>query len=132
MFKMLLFNKKIIFTALLIFLLSMSVFARSYHSDDFNFSRKDGVYGRKLPDIQLTSDQILQIQSIENKYYSQIESLRKDIYNQIQTIKFEMSKETPDINIIDKAIDDKTKSASELQKIRIQCFLEIDRIYKSN
>ena len=130
MFKIVLFNKKFIFTVLAMILLSMSVFARGYESDNFN--RRNGVYGRKLPDIQLTSEQMSQIQSIENKYYTQIENLRKDIYNQIQIIRLEMSKETPDISIIDRAIDNKTKSASELQKIRIQCFLEIDKVYKTN
>ena len=132
MFKILLFNKKFIFTVLAMILLSMSVFARGYDSDDFNFNRKNGFYGRKLPNIQLTSEQMSQIQSIENKYYTQIENLRKDIYNQIQIIRLEMSKEIPDISIIDRAIDNKTKSASELQKIRIQCFLEIDKVYKTN
>ena len=132
MFKTLLFKKKFIFTAAAIFLLSMSVFARTYEVDDFNFSRRNGVYGRKLPDIQLTSEQMSQIQSIENKYYTQIENLRKDIYNQIQIIRLEMSKETPNMSIIEKAIDDKTKSASQLQKVRIECFLEIDKVYKLN
>lgn len=132
MFKTLLFKKKFIFKAVAIFLLSMSVFARTYEVDDFNFSRRNGVYGRKLPDIQLTSEQMSQIQSIENKYYTQIENLRKDIYNQIQIIRLEMSKETPNMSIIEKAIDDKTKSASQLQKVRIECFLEIDKVYKLN
>lgn len=132
MFKILLFNKKFIFTVSAMILLSMSVFARGYESDDFNFNRMNGFYGRKLPNIQLTSEQMSQIQSIENKYYTQIENLRKDIYNQIQIIRLEMSKKPPDISIIDKAIDNKTKSASELQKIRIQCFLEMDKVYKTN
>ena len=132
MFKILLFNKKFIFTVLAMILLSMSVFARGYDSDYFNFNRKNGFYGRKLPNIQLTSEQMSQIQSIENKYYTQIENLRKDIYNQIQIIRLEMSKETPNMSIIEKAIDDKTKSASQLQKVRIESFLEIDKVYKLN
>ena len=37
MFKILLFNKKFIFTVSAMILLSMSVFARGYDSDDFNF-----------------------------------------------------------------------------------------------
>ncbi|MEI0567582.1 hypothetical protein [Brachyspira pulli] len=131
MFKTNLFNKKIILIISIMVLSSLSVFARS-NEIELNFRGKRNVYGRSLPNIQLTTEQVSKIQAIENKYYTQIETLRKNIYDQIQIIKLEMSKENPDKNLINKAIDNKSAAAAELQKIRVQCFLEIDEVYKNN
>ena len=131
MFKTNLFNKKIIVIISIMVLSSLSVFARS-NEIELNFRGKRNVYGRSLPNIQLTTEQVSKIQAIENKYYTQIETLRKNIYDQIQIIKLEMSKENPDKNLINKAIDNKSAAAAELQKIRVQCFLEIDEVYKNN
>lgn len=131
MFKTNLFNKKIILIISIMVLSYLSVFARS-NEIELNFRGKRNVYGRSLPNIQLTTEQVSKIQAIENKYYTQIETLRKNIYDQIQIIKLEMSKENPDKNLINKAIDNKSAAAAELQKIRVQCFLEIDEVYKNN
>lgn len=91
MFKKNLFNKKIILIISIMVLSSLSVFARS-NEIELNFRGKRNVYGRSLPNIQLTTEQVSKIQAIENKYYTQIETLRKNIYDQIQIIKLEMSK----------------------------------------
>lgn len=123
------FNKKIILIAAVMVLSSISLFAKGYERE-FDHSRK-GFYGKRFPNVQLTAEQISQIQAIKNKYYSQIENLRLDIHNQVQTIKLEMAKETPNQNIINEAIDSKSKSSAELQKIRLQRFLEIDKVYKT-
>ncbi|WP_245580710.1 Spy/CpxP family protein refolding chaperone [Brachyspira alvinipulli] len=123
------FNKKIILIAAIMVLSSISLFARGYEKK-FDYCER-GFYGKRFPNVQLTVEQISQIQDIENKYYSKIQDLRLDIHNQIQTIRLEMAKETPDQNIINKAIDSKTQSSAELQKIRIQRFLEIDKVYKT-
>ena len=123
------FIKKIILIAAVMVLSSISLFARGYEKK-FDYCRR-GVYGKRLPDVQLTVEQISQIKDIKNKYYTQIQDLKLDIHNQIYTIRSEMAKETPDQNIINKAIDSKTQSSAELQKIRIQRFLEIEKVYKT-
>lgn len=123
------FNKKMVLIAAVMVLSSISLFAKGYDRE-FDCGR-NRFYGKRFPNVKLTAEQISQIQSIENKYYSQIANLKLDIYNKIQTIRLEMAKEAPDQNIINEAIDSKSQSSAELQKIRIQRFLEIDKVYKT-
>uniref|UniRef100_UPI002599DF99 Spy/CpxP family protein refolding chaperone n=1 Tax=uncultured Brachyspira sp. TaxID=221953 RepID=UPI002599DF99 len=78
----------------------------------------------------LTQDQINQIQSIESKYFPQIDDLRREAYNKTQTINLEMSKQNPDQNAINKAIDERAKTLSDLDKLRTEFFLEMDKVFQ--
>ena len=79
-------------------------------------------YGRGYGYYNLTQDQINQIQSIESKYFPQIDDLRREVYNKNQVINLEMSKQNPDQNAINKAIDDRAKTLSDLDKLRTEFF----------
>ncbi|TXJ37260.1 periplasmic heavy metal sensor [Brachyspira pilosicoli] len=87
-------------------------------------------YGRGYGYYNLTQEQINQIQSIESKYFPQIDDLRREVYNKTQTINLEMSKQNPDQNAINKAIDERTKTLSDLDKLRSEFFLEIDKVFQ--
>ena len=96
-----------------------------------NYGRGYGAgYGRGYGYYNLTQDQINQIQSIESKYFPQIDDLRREVYNKTQTINLEMSKQNPDQNAINKAIDDRTKTLSDLDKLRTEFFLEMDKVFQ--
>ena len=90
------------------------------------YGRGYGYYGAAL-----TQEQIDQVRSIQDKYFPQMDSLRMEIYNQTQNINAEMRKETPDQNAINAAIDARSKASADLQKLRSQCFLEIDKVYQN-
>ena len=79
----------------------------------------------------LTQEQITQIQAIEDKYFPQMDDLRREIYNKNQAINLEMSKENPDQNAINSAIDARTKSFADLDKLRAEFLLEMDKVYKT-
>ena len=85
-------------------------------------------YGRGYGYYNLTQDQINQIQTIESKYFPQIDDLRREVYNKNQAINLEMSKQNPDQNAINKAIDDRAKTLSDLDKLRTEFFLEMDKV----
>ena len=87
-------------------------------------------YGRGYGYYNLTQEQINQIQSIESKYFPQIDDLRREAYNKTQAINLEMSKQNPDQNIINQAIDERTKTLSDLDKLRAEFFLEIDKVFQ--
>ena len=80
---------------------------------------------------QLTQEQIDQIKTIQDKYFPQMDTLRREIYNQTQNINAEMRKDVPDQNAINAAIDARSKASADLQKLRTQCFLEIDKVYQN-
>lgn len=80
---------------------------------------------------QLTQEQIDQIRTIQDKYFPQMDTLRREIYNQTQNINAEMRKDAPDQNAINAAIDARSKASADLQKLRTQCFLEIDKVYQN-
>ena len=90
-------------------------------------------YGRgyRYYNSALTQEQIDEIRSIQDKYFPQMDSLRREIYNQTQNINAEMRKETPDQNAVNTAIDARSKASADLQKLRTQCFLEIDKVYQN-
>ncbi|EKV57710.1 hypothetical protein A966_03920 [Brachyspira hampsonii 30446] len=90
------------------------------------YGRGYGYYGAAL-----TQEQIDQVRSIQDKYFPQMDSLRVEIYTQTQNINAEMRKETPDQNAINAAIDARSKASADLQKLRTQCFLEIDKVYQN-
>lgn len=90
------------------------------------YGRGYGYYGAAL-----TQEQIDQVRSIQDKYFPQMDSLRMEIYNQTQNINAEMRKEIPDQNAINAAIDARSKASADLQKLRTQCFLEIDKVYQN-
>ncbi|MCZ9938715.1 Spy/CpxP family protein refolding chaperone [Brachyspira hyodysenteriae] len=90
------------------------------------YGRGYGYYGAAL-----TQEQIDQVRSIQDKYFPQMDSLRMEIYNQTQNINAEMRKETPDQNAVNAAIDARSKASADLQKLRSQCFLEIDKVYQN-
>lgn len=90
-----------------------------------------GGYGYRQYNNALTQEQISQIQSIRDKYFPQMDELRREIYSQSQIIKAEMYKENPDQNVINTAIDAKTKARADLEKLRTQCFIETDKVYKN-
>ena len=69
-------------------------------------------YGRGYGYYNLTQDQINQIQTIESKYFPQIDDLRREV----------------DQNAINKAIDDRAKTLSDLDKLRTEFFLEMDKV----
>ncbi len=91
-----------------------------------SYGRGYGYYNSNL-----TQEQIDQIRAIQDKYYPQMDTLRREIYNQTQNIDAEMRKEVPDQNAINAAIDARSKASADLQKLRTQCFLEIDQIYQN-
>ena len=96
-----------------------------------NYGRGYGAgYGRGYGYYNLTQEQINQIQTIESKYFPQIDDLRREVYNKTQTINLEMSKQNPDQNAINKAIDDRAKTLSDLDKLRTEFFLEIDKVFQ--
>ena len=90
------------------------------------YGRGYGYYGAAL-----TQEQIDQVRSIQDKYFPQMDSLRMEIYNQTQNINAEMRKDAPDQNAINAAIDARSKASADLQKLRTQCFLEIDKVYQN-
>ncbi|AEM21204.1 hypothetical protein Bint_0575 [Brachyspira intermedia PWS/A] len=90
------------------------------------YGRGYGYYGAAL-----TQEQIDQVRSIQDKYFPQMDSLRMEIYNQTQKLDAEMRKETPDQNAVNAAIDARSKASADLQKLRSQCFLEIDKVYQN-
>ncbi|MEI0701923.1 periplasmic heavy metal sensor [Brachyspira intermedia] len=90
------------------------------------YGRGYGYYGAAL-----TQEQIDQVRSIQDKYFPQMDSLRMEIYNQTQNINAEMRKETPDQNAVNAAIDARSKASADLQKLKTQCFLEIDKVYQN-
>ena len=89
------------------------------------YGRGYGYYNNNL-----TQDQINQIQTIESKYLPQIDNLRREVYNKTQAINLEMSKQNPDQNVINQAIDDRTKTLSDLDKLRAEFFLEMDKVFQ--
>lgn len=98
---------------------------------NYGYGRGYGAgYGRGYGYYNLTQDQINQIQSIESKYFPQIDDLRREIYNKNQVINLEMSKQNPDQNAINKAIDDRAKTLSDLDKSRTEFFLEMDKVFQ--
>ncbi|MEI0799143.1 periplasmic heavy metal sensor [Brachyspira intermedia] len=90
------------------------------------YGRGYGYYGAAL-----TQEQIDQVRSIQDKYFPQMDSLRMEIYNQTQKLDAEMRKETPDQNAVNAAIDARSKASADLQKLKTQCFLEIDKVYQN-
>ena len=90
------------------------------------YGRGYGYYGAAL-----TQEQIDQVRSIQDKYLPQMDSLRMEIYNQTQKLDAEMRKETPDQNAVNAAIDARSKASADLQKLKTQCFLEIDKVYQN-
>ncbi|MEI0487670.1 Spy/CpxP family protein refolding chaperone [Brachyspira intermedia] len=90
------------------------------------YGRGYGYYGAAL-----TQEQIDQVRSIQDKYFPQMDSLRMEIYNQTQKLDAEMRKETPDQNAVNAAIDARSKASADLQKLRTQCFLKIDKVYQN-
>ena len=143
----------IIFTALAIMLLaSLSLFAqygRGYGRGGYGRGYYGAGYGRGgcgygagygagygrgyygYYNNQLTQEQIDQIRTIQDKYFPQMDTLRREIYNQTQNINAEMRKDAPDQNAINAAIDARSKASADLQKLRTQCFLEIDKVYQN-
>lgn len=104
------------------------------HGYERGYGRRHGYergHGRVYYNNSLTSAQIDEIRTIKDKYYHQMDTLRMEIYNQRQNINTEMRKENPDENFINSAIDAKSKASADLQKLRIQCFLEIDKVYQN-
>ena len=98
---------------------------------NYGYGRGYGAgYGRGYGYYNLTQEQINQIQSIESKYFPQIDDLRREAYNKTQAINLEMSKQNPDQNIINQAIDERTKTLSDLDKLRAEFFLEIDKVFQ--
>ena len=98
---------------------------------NYGYGRGYGAgYGRGYGYYNLTQDQINQIQSIESKYFPQIDDLRREVYNKNQVINLEMSKQNPDQNAINKAIDDRAKTLSDLDKLRTEFFLEMDKVFQ--
>ncbi|WP_157142563.1 Spy/CpxP family protein refolding chaperone [Brachyspira pilosicoli] len=98
---------------------------------NYGYGRGYGAgYGRGYGYYNLTQDQIKQIQSIESKYFPQIDDLRREVYNKNQVINLEMSKQNPDQNAINKAIDDRAKTLSDLDKLRTEFFLEMDKVFQ--
>ena len=98
---------------------------------NYGYSRGYGAgYGRGYGYYNLTQDQINQIQSIESKYFPQIDDLRREVYNKNQVINLEMSKQNPDQNAINKVIDDRAKTLSDLDKLRTEFFLEMDKVFQ--
>ena len=98
-----------------------------------NYGRGYGMgYGRGYGyyNNNLTQDQINQIQTIESKYSPQIDNLRREVYNKNQAINLEMSKQNPDQNAINKAIDERAKTLSDLDKLRTEFFLEMDKVFQ--
>ena len=96
-----------------------------------NYGRGYGAgYGRGYGYYNLTQEQINQIQTIESKYFPQIDDLRREVYNKTQAINLEMSKQNPDQNAINKAIDDRAKTLSDLDKLRTEFFLEMDKVFQ--
>ena len=92
----------------------------------YGYGRGYGYYNNAL-----TQEQISQIQTIRDKYFPQMDTLRREIYNQTQNINAEMRKDAPDQNAINAAIDARSKASADLQKLRTQCFLEIDKVYQN-
>ena len=98
---------------------------------NYGYSRGYGAgYGRGYGYYNLTQDQINQIQSIESKYFPQIDDLRREVYNKNQVINLEMSKQNHDQNAVNKAIDDRAKTLSDLDKLRTEFFLEMDKVFQ--
>ena len=98
-----------------------------------NYGRGYGMgYGRGYGyyNNNLTQEQISQIQTIESKYFPQIDDLRREAYNKTQTINLEMSKQNPDQNAINQAIDDRAKTLADLDKLRTEFFLEMDKVFQ--
>ena len=92
----------------------------------YGYGRGYGYYNNVL-----TQEQISQIQAIRDKYFPQMDELRREIYNQSQIINAEMYKENPDQTVINTAIDARTKARADLYKLRTQCFIETDKVYKN-
>lgn len=109
-------------------------YGRGYGRGGFGYGRGYGAgYGRGYGyyGAALTQEQIDQVRSIQDKYFPQMDSLRMEIYNQTQKLDAEMRKETPDQNAVNAAIDARSKASADLQKLRTQCFLEIDKVYQN-
>ena len=136
-------KKAVIFISIAIMVFaSMSLFAQYGRGYGDGYGRREGCgygygmrggYGRgyRYYNNNLTQEQISQIRTIQDKYFPQMDSLRREIYNQSQIINAEMYKETPDQNAINAAIDAKTKAIGDLDKLRTQCFIEIDKVYQN-
>ena len=136
-------KKAVIFISIAIMVFaSMSLFAQYGRGYGDGYGRRGGYgygygmrggYGRgyRYYNNNLTQEQISQIRTIQDKYFPQMDSLRREIYNQSQIINAEMYKETPDQNAINAAIDAKTKAIGDLDKLRTQCFIEIDKVYQN-
>ena len=128
-------KKTVIFISIAIMALaSISLFAqygRGY-GDGYGRGAHHG-YGRGYGyyNNALTQEQISQIQAIRDKYFPQMDELRREIYNQSQIINAEMYKENPDQTVINTAIDARTKARADLDKLRTQCFIETDKVYKN-
>ncbi|ADG71003.1 Spy/CpxP family protein refolding chaperone [Brachyspira murdochii] len=108
-------------------------YGRGYYGAGYGGCRYGAGYGRGYGyyNNQLTQEQIDQIRTIQDKYYPQMDTLRREIYNQTQNINTEMRKDAPDQNAINTAIDARSKASADLQKLRTQCFLEIDKVYQN-
>ncbi|WP_295154244.1 Spy/CpxP family protein refolding chaperone [uncultured Brachyspira sp.] len=100
---------------------------RGYHRERYRGYNRGYSYHNNT----LTQEQIDEVRSIEDKYFPQMDTLRREIYNQTQNINAEMRKETPNQDAINNAIDLRSKAQADLQKLKTQCFLEIDKIYKN-
>ena len=131
-------KKAVILISIAIMVLgSVSLFAqygRGYGRGGCGYGRGYGAgYGRGYGyyGAALTQEQIDQVRSIQDKYFPQMDSLRMEIYNQTQKLDAEMRKETPDQNAVNAAIDARSKASADLQKLRTQCFLEIDKVYQN-
>ncbi|MDO6993318.1 periplasmic heavy metal sensor [Brachyspira innocens] len=108
-------------------------YGRGYYGAGYGGCRYGAGYGRGYGyyNNQLTQEQIDQIRTIQDKYFPQMDTLRREIYNQTQNINAEMRKDAPDQNAINAAIDARSKASADLQKLRTQCFLEIDKVYQN-
>lgn len=92
---------------------------------NFEGGRYSGYYNGDLKD-----EDISKIQALEEKYGTQINTLKTEIYNQIQAIRLEMTKDNPNQNFINSAIDAKTKAEASLQKLMMEYRLEMRKIVK--
>lgn len=146
-------NKKIIIVSSLVLalVLASGVFAYNMHGDRghmkgyYNdrgmgrncYDRKEsydrkgcGGYGRNYYGSALKDEDISKIQALEEKYRPQINTLKTEIYNQRQAIRLEMTKEKPNQNAINSAIDAKNKAESSLEKLMSEYRIQMRDITK--
>lgn len=84
-------------------------------------------YNRGYYNNMSESDRV-ELQKIDEKYYSQIQTLRNEIYTQNLNIRNEMYKDNPDQNKINQMIEEQTKSQAALQKLMSEREIETRKI----